>query len=465
MYLKNQCDQTNNHHGFSQSTLSKNKPTTNSKSFKKYTKIMQTRIVNKKIFLIFALSVFAIGSITPDSFAYADDEQNALDAITDIEFRTVTDFHTFVPDSQLRFDVSCNELAGEFAIGFNTFLQKADGTPADVNDVRNFVFLQRGSSDSGALIDAVNTSSDRLKLTVEVSCAKLLPESLPTVPYAPTEFEIIAGDKEATISWEEPLFDGNSIISKYEISAMPDPKTNSASDVFVDTEDLEFTFDGLVNGITYKFQVNAVNEIGSGIKSEILTGTPFGAITPTPVSYPVPTSNEKITVCHNNNETLSLPSQYVRAHLNNHGDILGACEDNTSTPTPTPTPTSTPTSQATVVNNNSFFNSDNIFQNFGYINNVDAFNTINADVVNNVENIGSDNVVTIGSIESVVYTTPQSTSEHEPTPEPTEFEADKAKKEADKLAKQEAKLLKQQADKAQKESDKLAKKQQSQNKV
>ena len=131
---------------------------------------MQTRIVNKKIFLIFALSVFAIGSITPDSFAYADDEQNALDVITDIEFRTVTDFHTFVPDSQLRFDVSCNELAGEFAIGFNTFLQKADGTPADVNGLNAFglaglsfgpfgVFVKAGVIDWDANADSGTDSA------------------------------------------------------------------------------------------------------------------------------------------------------------------------------------------------------------------------------------------------------------------------------------------------------------------
>jgi len=132
--------------------------------------------INKKTIFIFALAVFAIGSITPGSFAYAEEENN-LDTITDIEFRTVTDFHTYLPNTQLKFDVSCNELAGEFAIGHNTFLQKSDGIPADVNDVRNFIFLQKGSSETGALIDAVNTGSNTLKLTAEVTCAKLLPET------------------------------------------------------------------------------------------------------------------------------------------------------------------------------------------------------------------------------------------------------------------------------------------------
>ena len=206
--------------------------------------------INKKIIFIFAL-VFTIGSVTSNSFAYAENDQNSIDAITDIEFRTMTDFHTYLPNSRLKFEVSCNQLASEFAIGFNTFLQKSDGSPADVNDVRNFVFLQRGSSDTGALIDAVNTGSDRLKLTAEVTCAKLLPESLPTVPYTPTEFHVIPGDQLVSLTWEEPSFNGNSTITKYEISAMPDPKTNVASDVFSQTEDLEFTFDGLVNGITY----------------------------------------------------------------------------------------------------------------------------------------------------------------------------------------------------------------------
>ena len=83
--------------------------------------------------------------ITASNTAFAEsDDQSTLDSITDIEFRSVTDFHTYLADTQLSFDVSCNQLAGEFVIGFNTFIQKSDGSPADVNDVQNLVFLQRG---------------------------------------------------------------------------------------------------------------------------------------------------------------------------------------------------------------------------------------------------------------------------------------------------------------------------------
>jgi len=227
------------------------------------------------------------GMINGTTFAESD-EQNTLEAITDIEFRDVTDFHTYLPGSQISFNVNCNLLAKEFAIGFNTFIEKSDGTPADVNDVRNLVFLKRGSSNTGALIDAVNTGPDRLKLTAVVTCAKLLPVSLPTVPDAPTEFSVETGDKEATLTWEEPLFDGGSPITKYQISAMPEPHT--AVDVFAETVNTSFTFEGLVNEITYKFRVNAVNEVGPGIISEIITGTPHAEI---------------IDVCYNDTSSFS----------------------------------------------------------------------------------------------------------------------------------------------------------------
>ena len=350
----------------------------------------------KLLTIVFSMIVFT--GITASNAAFAEsDVQNTLDSITDIEFRTMTDFHTYLPDSQISFNVSCNQLAGEFAIGFNTFIQKSDGSPADVNDVRNLVFLQRGSSDSGVFIDAVNTGPDRLKLTVEVSCAKLLPVSLPTVPDAPTEFSVVTGDQQSTLTWEEPLFDGESLITKYQMSAMPDPRTAATGNVFAETEDTSFTFDGLVNGITYKFQVNAVNDVGPGILSEIITGTPLAPYVPTPVLIPTLTS-EKTAVCHNDKVTLHLPSQAVRAHLENHGDYLGECSDITIPPS---------NSSSTISN--------------------------------------------------VSFSYPTSPEPNDQEARILQIEADKAQREADRLAKQEAKQLQLEADKAQREADRLAK--------
>ncbi len=418
---------------------------------------MRTVIDSNRMVLVLALAVFAIGSITPDSLAYASDHQNGLDGITDIEFRTATDFHTYLPGSELSFNVECNQLAGEFAIGFNTFIQKSDGSPADVNDVRNLVFLQRGSSEAGAIIDAVNTGHDTLKLTAEVTCAKLLPVSLPTVPDAPTDLGIVTGDQQAILTWEAPLFDGNSTITKYQVSAMPDPRTESADDVFDETVDTSFTFDSLVNGITYKFQVTAVNDVGPGISSEIITGTPLGISLPpiTLTTYPTSDPTGKTVLCHNDKVTLSLPTQAVRAHLENHDDYLGECSDNTSTsssyptstypisyPTPAPAPTSTPepTTKTAVCHNDKTTLSL-------------PANAVRAHLENHGDYLGECSDHT---------STPQETSKR--VVKQQDRDADKAQREADRLAQQAAdkaqreadRLAQQAADKAQREADRLA---------
>ncbi len=409
------------------------------------------KIISERIVLVLALAVFAIGSITSGSLAYASDHQNGLDAITDIEFRSVTDFHTYLPGSQISFNVSCNQLAGEFAIGFNTFIQKSDGSPADVNDVRNLVFLQRGSSDLGALIDAVNTGPDRLKLTAVVSCAKLLPVSLPTVPDTPTEFSVVTGDEQATLTWEAPLFDGGSPITKYQVSAIPDPRTAAVGDVFAETVDTSFTFDGLVNGITYKFRVNAVNDVGPGIISEIIIGTPLPTSTPqsypTLTTYPTPDPTGKTAVCHNDTVTLFLPGQAIRAHLENHHDYLGECPDGTSTsptyptppiyqttyPAPAPTSTPDPTGKTAVCHNDT----------------VTLFlpgQAVDAHLANHDDYLGECSDHT---------SAPQETSKN--VVKQQDLEAKKLQQESDRLAKQKAKQLQLEAEKAQRQADRLAK--------
>ena len=367
-------------------------------------------------------------------------DQNTLDSITDIEFRTVTDFHTYLPDSHISFDVSCNQLAGEFAIGFNTFIQKSDGSPADVNDIRNLVFLQRGSSDSGAFIDAVNTGPDRLKLTAEVTCAKLLPVPLPTVSDAPTEFSVTTGDQVAKLIWKEPEFDGDSSITTYQISAKPDPRTSAASDVFAETADTFFTFDGLVNGITYKFQVNAVNDVGPGIASEIITGTPHAPYVPAPTTTPtiIPTT-EKTAVCHNEKTTLYLPVNAVRAHLDKHGDYRGECSNDTASPPSTPitnvvytipTTTTQPTEKTAVCHNEKttlYLPSQALRDHLHY----------HSDV--------------LGKCLDHTFLSDEKEAKR------LQLEADKAQREADRLAKQEAKQLQLEQEKAQKQADRLAK--------
>ncbi len=252
----------------------------------------------KLLSVVFSMIIFT--GITASSTAFAEsDDQNTLDAITNIEFRSVTDFHTYLPDSQISFNVSCNQLAGEFAIGFNTIIEKSDGSPGDVNDVRNLVFLQRGSSNLGAIIDAANTGPDRLELTTVVTCAKLLPDSLLTV------------SPSSTSTGKTIICHNDKIILYLPSQAVG---THEKHD------------DTIGDGALDDCSIDAISP-----------SNPASTISNVLFSYPTstPGPTEKTAVCHNDKIILYLPSQAVGAH-EKHDDTIGDgalddCSDNTST--------------------------------------------------------------------------------------------------------------------------------------
>ncbi len=300
----------------------------------------------KLLSIIFSMIIFT--GITASSTAFAEsDEQNTLDTITNIEFRSVTDFHTYLPDSQISFNVSCNQLAGEFAIGFNTIIEKSDGSPGDVNDVRNLVFLQRGSSNLGAIIDAANTGTDELELTTVVTCAKLLPDSLLTVSTSSTstgKTSVCHNDKitlylpsQAVRAHEKH---GDILGECSENTISPSNPTSTYPVTFSYPTSTDKTIICHNDKIILYLPSHAVgahenhgDTLGKCSENTISPSNPTSTTSNVSFSYltssPGPT--EKTAVCHNDKVTLHLPSQAVRAHLENHGDILGECSDYTST--------------------------------------------------------------------------------------------------------------------------------------
>ncbi|MNO31009.1 Serine/threonine-protein kinase PknD [compost metagenome] len=100
-----------------------------------------------------------------------------------------------------------------------------------------------------------------------------------TLPDVPTNVLAVAGDSQATITFNAPAFDGGSPITGYEVIANPGGLTTAATTS-------PFTFRGLTNGIAYTFTVKAINAGGSGAES-----APSNAVTPmsTSTSPPTPT--------------------------------------------------------------------------------------------------------------------------------------------------------------------------------
>jgi len=297
--------------------------------------------------IVFSLIMFT--GIIGGSTAFAEsDDQNTLDAITNIEFRSVTDFHTYLPDSQISFNVSCNQLAGEFAIGFNTYIEKSDGSPADVNDVRNLVFLQRGSSNLGAIIDAANTGPDRLELTTVVTCAKLLSNSLPTVSPSLTSTEktsVCHNDKitlylpsqavkahekhgDALGACSENTISPSNPTSTYPVTfSLP---TSTGKTIICHNDKIILYLPSQAVGAHLEKHGDTLGECS---ENTIPPSNPTSTTSNVSFFYPTLTPGpiEKTAVCHNDKVTLHLPSQAVRSHLENHGDILGECSDNIST--------------------------------------------------------------------------------------------------------------------------------------
>ena len=97
-------------------------------------------------------------------------------------------------------------------------------------------------------------------------------------PSEPTAVTAEAGDSTATLTWKAPSDSGGRRVSGYRIMITPGRER-------IETSNEEYTFNGLVNGQTYRFDISAINEIGVGSSSSYPGVRPIGAPTaPTEVS-------------------------------------------------------------------------------------------------------------------------------------------------------------------------------------
>ena len=95
-------------------------------------------------------------------------------------------------------------------------------------------------------------------------------------PDAPTNVRAVAGDGEATVSWNAPASDGGSPIIEYTVVSDPGGLT-----AVVDGSTLSATVTGLTNGTAYTFTVTATNAAGTSDPA-----APSAAVTPVGVPNP-----------------------------------------------------------------------------------------------------------------------------------------------------------------------------------
>ena len=173
----------------------------------------------------------------------------------------------------------------------------ADGVPADSTFTYQWIRVD-GSSErdiSGAtastytLVAADAGRKFRVRVSFtdalgseEVRTSNVYP---PTVPGAPRNLAVSAGDALAVLTWEAPASDGGADIAEYEYrhaaaATVPDSATwtdvPDSNDVGASTADERgVTVTGLANETAYAFELRAVNVVGGGARAGPVTATPM----------------------------------------------------------------------------------------------------------------------------------------------------------------------------------------------
>jgi hypothetical protein len=96
-----------------------------------------------------------------------------------------------------------------------------------------------------------------------------------TVPEAPTELTVTAGDARVRLAWTAPASNGGSQVSGYNVYYATSADFTGAVKVPVPgVTSTVLVLAGLVNGTMYHFQVRAVNQVGEGPASSPVSAVP-----------------------------------------------------------------------------------------------------------------------------------------------------------------------------------------------
>ncbi len=101
-----------------------------------------------------------------------------------------------------------------------------------------------------------------------------------TVPTAPQNLTLTAGDRVVTLTWESPISNGGTVITVYEYDYRVGTSGYFSPWISAGT-DLSETVTGLTNGTFYQFRVRAKNSVGGGAWSG-----PYGATPELPIFAP-----------------------------------------------------------------------------------------------------------------------------------------------------------------------------------
>src|SRR3989440_474235 len=120
-------------------------------------------------------------------------------------------------------------------------------------------------------VSAVNAAGEGPRSN-EASAVPSAPPPPPSPPSAPTNLVATAGNAQVGLTWQAPGSNGGSAITNYKIYR----GTSSNGETLIATigNQLSYSDGGLTNGVTYYYQVSAVNNVGEGPRSNEASATP-----------------------------------------------------------------------------------------------------------------------------------------------------------------------------------------------
>lgn len=126
----------------------------------------------------------------------------------------------------------------------------------------------RGGAEQSYRVSAINSTG--AGAASEVAVGMTAPA---TEPGAPTELTATTGwEKWIDLKWEAPSDDGGADITGYRIEISEDGKRWKTLIEDTGGSDTEYAHLGLEAGVTRHYRVSAVNSVGEGVESEVVTG-------------------------------------------------------------------------------------------------------------------------------------------------------------------------------------------------
>jgi fibronectin type 3 domain-containing protein len=123
------------------------------------------------------------------------------------------------------------------------------------------------------------------------------PAPAATVPGAPTNVTAVAGSAAATVSWTAPASNGGSPITGYVVRVYTGTSTTPSTSATAAATATSLAVTGLGNGTSYRFDVAAVNAVGTGAASALTAAvTPRAALAPVPTNVNGEAGNASVTV-------------------------------------------------------------------------------------------------------------------------------------------------------------------------